>query len=93
MCLSVSMLSLSLSLSLINELNNTSLTTGHVYAIGDCGGATSTGRCPECRAEIGGMNYQLRPGNIHTGVMDDSTDPAWSNAANMAEGFNAQFFD
>ena len=25
---------------------------GHVYVIGDCGGATETARCPECGATI-----------------------------------------
>ena len=26
---------------------------GHVYAIGDCGGATVESTCPECRARFG----------------------------------------
>lgn len=26
---------------------------GHVYAIGECGGATEKSKCPECTADIG----------------------------------------
>jgi hypothetical protein len=36
---------------------------GHVYTIGECGGAMETSRCPECNAEIGGMNHQSASGN------------------------------
>lgn len=30
---------------------------GHVYAIGDCGGANQHGICPECKSQIGGMGH------------------------------------
>lgn len=32
---------------------------GHIYTIGDCGGATETSRCPECGEMIGGSGHQL----------------------------------
>lgn len=32
---------------------------GHLYAIGECGGAVSEGQCPDCGAIIGGSNYNL----------------------------------
>ena len=32
---------------------------GHPYAIGECGGAMEKSVCPECNAEIGGLNHNL----------------------------------
>ena len=32
---------------------------GHPYAIGECGGAMEKSVCPECKAEIGGLNHNL----------------------------------
>nr|GAT43007.1 predicted protein [Mycena chlorophos] len=32
---------------------------GHVYVIGECGGAMQRSRCPECGASIGGSNHNL----------------------------------
>ncbi|KAJ6587167.1 hypothetical protein DFH09DRAFT_248112 [Mycena vulgaris] len=32
---------------------------GHVYVIGECGGATERSRCPECGAPVGGENHTL----------------------------------
>jgi len=66
--------------------------SGHVYAIGDCGGANQEAVCPECRSRIGGMNHRLREGNRHAGEMDGARHAAWSEQANLANyGFNAQF--
>lgn len=56
---------------------------GHVYAIGDCGGAMERSRCPECKEEIGGESHRLAEGNAHAGEFDGSRFPAWSDAANM----------
>ncbi|CAI5528300.1 unnamed protein product [Closterium sp. Naga37s-1] len=36
---------------------------GHVYAIGECGGAMQESRCPECGEVVGGSSHQLREGN------------------------------
>ncbi|KAL7746976.1 hypothetical protein RI367_007688 [Sorochytrium milnesiophthora] len=36
---------------------------GHYYAVGDCGGVVTEGRCMECGAAIGGTSYALREGN------------------------------
>ncbi len=56
---------------------------GHFYTIGECGGAMQRGRCPECKAEIGGMSHTLAAGNLHAPEMDGSRHTAWSEAANM----------
>ncbi len=65
---------------------------GHFYAIGECGGAMQRGRCPECKADIGGMSHALAAGNLHAGEMDDSRHAAWSEAANM-ENFDPLDFN
>ena len=36
---------------------------GHVYAIGECGGAMEQAACPECGAVVGGGSHQLAVGN------------------------------
>ncbi|XP_055959515.1 NFX1-type zinc finger-containing protein 1-like [Patella vulgata] len=43
---------------------------GHVYAIGECGGATVEGKCPECQTSIGGSGYRLRDDNALASEMD-----------------------
>jgi len=60
---------------------------GHYYVIGDCGGAMEVSRCPECNSQIGGNNHELLQGNRHTGDLDGSNYPAFSNEANMNVGF------
>ena len=50
---------------------------GHIYAIGECGGANQVGRCPECKATIGGMSHQLTEGNRFAPEMDRAQAPAW----------------
>ncbi|XP_013381835.1 NFX1-type zinc finger-containing protein 1-like [Lingula anatina] len=62
---------------------------GHIYAIGDCGGAMEEATCPECKACIGGQSHRLRDDNQLAGEMDGARHAAWSEAANMAnyEGF------
>lgn len=57
---------------------------GHVYAIGDCGGAMESRRCPDCNATIGGTNHNLTSGNEVASEMDGAQHAAWSNAANLA---------
>ncbi|KAL2090898.1 hypothetical protein ACEWY4_013161 [Coilia grayii] len=57
---------------------------GHVYAIGDCGGATMSRQCPECNETIGGAQHRLTDGNTVASEMDGAQHAAWSEAANMA---------
>lgn len=57
---------------------------GHVYAIGECGGAMVESKCPECSAAIGGTNHNLLQGNAVASEMDGAEHAAWSDAANMA---------
>lgn len=57
---------------------------GHVYAIGECGGAMEESKCPECNAAIGGANHNLIQGNAVASEMDGAQYAAWSDAANMA---------
>ena len=56
---------------------------GHVYAIGECGGANQGGNCPECGSAIGGQNHRLADGNVVASEMDGATYAAWSEQANM----------
>ena len=36
---------------------------GHLYNIGQCGGAMEQGRCPECDSTIGGSDHSLLESN------------------------------
>ncbi|XP_062853233.1 NFX1-type zinc finger-containing protein 1 [Trichomycterus rosablanca] len=56
---------------------------GHVYAIGDCGGAMENGRCPECNTRIGGAQHLLAQGNSVATEMDGAQHAAWSDTANL----------
>ncbi|NWJ03246.1 ZNFX1 protein, partial [Crypturellus undulatus] len=55
---------------------------GHIYVIGECGGAMERSRCPECSAAIGGTNHTLDSTNSLAPEMDGATHAAWSDAAN-----------
>ncbi|XP_051752119.1 NFX1-type zinc finger-containing protein 1 [Ctenopharyngodon idella] len=57
---------------------------GHVYAIGECGGAMEKSTCPECNADIGGTNHSLIQGNVVASEMDGAQHAAWSDTANLA---------
>jgi len=50
---------------------------GHVYAIGDCGGATVESRCPECGERIGGTSHRLLSTNNIATQMDGATRSAY----------------
>ncbi|XP_066288837.1 NFX1-type zinc finger-containing protein 1-like [Branchiostoma lanceolatum] len=65
---------------------------GHVYAIGDCGGATMESTCPECSARIGGGSHTLRSDNRLAPEMDGARHAAWSDQANM-ENYLLDFDD
>jgi hypothetical protein len=51
---------------------------GHIYSIGDCGGAMEKSKCNECGAEIGGGSHRLLASNSVATEMDGATRPAWS---------------
>ncbi|KAK2188518.1 hypothetical protein NP493_129g00009 [Ridgeia piscesae] len=56
---------------------------GHIYAIGECGGATEEATCPECQATIGDTQHRLRSDNSLATEMDGASHAAWSDTANM----------
>ena len=56
---------------------------GHVYNIGECGGAMEEALCPECRSAIGGGSHRLRDDNTHAGDFNGSHHAAWSIGANL----------
>ena len=58
---------------------------GHIYVIGDCGGAMERGKCPECHEVIGGENHNLVDSNQLAPEMDGATHAAWSNQANLED--------
>jgi hypothetical protein len=61
---------------------------GHVYCIGECGGAMQISRCPECNCEIGGTNHTLLADNQLASEMDGAQHAAWSETANNFANFN-----
>ena len=50
---------------------------GHIYTIGDCGGAMERGTCPECGAVIGGEQHRPVQGNAVRLDVDGAAAPAW----------------
>jgi len=56
---------------------------GHIYAIGECGGAMERSTCPECKAVIGGESHRLAEGNELAPEMDGARYSAWSEQANL----------
>ncbi|KAL4221266.1 NFX1-type zinc finger-containing protein 1 [Mactra antiquata] len=60
----------------------------HVYAIGECGGASEHGKCPECKADIGGECHRLADGNTVAGEMDGAKYAAYSEEANNMMNFD-----
>ncbi len=50
---------------------------GHIYSIGECGGASQIGICPECKTSIGGTSHRLLSGNSLATEMDGATLPAY----------------
>ncbi|NXM50736.1 ZNFX1 protein, partial [Gymnorhina tibicen] len=60
---------------------------GHVYVIGECGGAMQRSTCPECHEVIGGTNHTLESSNSLASEMDGATHAAWSDIANNMLNF------
>ncbi|XP_071480080.1 NFX1-type zinc finger-containing protein 1-like [Diadema antillarum] len=57
---------------------------GHIYAIGECGGAMERGQCPECGGTIGGQRHRLTDENRLAGEMDKAQQAAWSKGGAAA---------
>ena len=66
---------------------------GHYYAIGDCGGATQRGKCPECGSVIGGEGHRLAAGNLHASEFDSSRHAAYSEEANNLFNLDPMIYD
>ncbi|NWR35552.1 ZNFX1 protein, partial [Tachuris rubrigastra] len=60
---------------------------GHIYVIGECGGAMQKSKCPECHEVIGGTNHTLDSTNSLAPEMDGATHAAWSDVANNMLNF------
>ncbi|NWY73157.1 ZNFX1 protein, partial [Erithacus rubecula] len=60
---------------------------GHIYVIGECGGAMQRSTCPECHEVIGGTNHTLDSSNSLAPEMDGATHAAWSDVANNMLNF------
>ncbi|XP_041334664.1 NFX1-type zinc finger-containing protein 1 isoform X2 [Pyrgilauda ruficollis] len=60
---------------------------GHIYVIGECGGAMQKSTCPECHEVIGGTNHTLDSSNSLAPEMDGATHAAWSDVANNMLNF------
>ncbi|NXC23528.1 ZNFX1 protein, partial [Campylorhamphus procurvoides] len=60
---------------------------GHIYVIGECGGAMERSKCPECHEVIGGTNHALDSTNSLAPEMDGATHAAWSETANNMLNF------
>ena len=52
---------------------------GHIYCIGECGGAMEKSVCPECKQDIGGLKHKLTDGNELASEMDGAQAPAFNN--------------
>ena len=55
---------------------------GHIYCIGECGGAMEEAKCPECGSTIGGTQHRLVSDNNLASEMDGARHAAWSDTAN-----------
>lgn len=69
---------------------------GHVYTIGECGGAMQTSRCPDCGATIGGSNHRLnnnnRPATEFLRAVNAPTPPdTWREDTERDEQLARQF--
>ncbi|XP_060580714.1 NFX1-type zinc finger-containing protein 1-like [Ruditapes philippinarum] len=60
----------------------------HIYAIGECGGASQRSTCPECKSDIGGMSNKLADGNKLAPEMDGAAFAAYSEEANNMGNFD-----
>lgn len=51
---------------------------GHMYAIGECGGAMERAKCPECGEVIGGVQHAVESSNQFAGrLLEDGAQPKY----------------
>ena len=62
--------------------------SGHIYCIGECGGAMEEAKCPECGSTIGGTQHRLVSDNSLASEMDGARHAAWSERANNMANWN-----
>jgi len=62
---------------------------GHVYVIGECGGATETAVCPECGASVGGQGHTLNATNTRATEFEELLGQQGSGASPWAWGAGA----
>jgi DNA-directed RNA polymerase subunit RPC12/RpoP len=55
---------------------------GHVFAIGECGGAMQVGNCADCGERIGGTSHTLLATNNLATSIEGNDQPAWPTALN-----------
>jgi hypothetical protein len=53
---------------------------GHIYMIGECGGAMQASSCPDCGAKIGGGSHQLAVGNANVRDVSQLAERLASNS-------------
>ena len=75
------------------RVNNCIFISGHIYCIGECGGATQEGKCPECGTKIGGTQHRLVSDNSLAPEMDGATHAAWSDTANNIRNWDLGNWD
>ncbi|EGG25206.1 NF-X1-type zinc finger-containing protein [Cavenderia fasciculata] len=63
---------------------------GHLYYIGECGGAMEVSKCNECGSAIGGTNHALLSTNTHSNI-DGSQGPQYRADHVPPEFRNVQF--
>jgi len=62
---------------------------GHVYVIGECGGATQASTCPECGASVGGQGHNLNTANTRATDYENLLGQQGSQASPWAWGAGA----
>lgn len=62
-----------------------SCSKGHIFVIGECGGAMEEGVCPDCKEEIGGTQHKLKGSNQYIGhLIDKNAEMAYPTTQRRA---------